>query len=245
MTARAPRRSARGSGLLRRSVILGAVLALLVLGGGGAYAATQHQTATAEAVLVVLPRADLDEATTAAFYETLSRGQIVGTFAEVANSTSFTTEAMDKLGLGSGDRTGVTSEVSVVPDTSVILVRTTAPRAAVAEQVADATARLSSAYLATLSDAFQTKIVHSAAGTASSSGLSPAVVLVLAGVVALTLGVALQQAAYHLGTARRLTAPDAVDRAPAPGPGPGSAGGPAPGPERNGQARDTEPAGAT
>lgn len=191
---------------LKRSLVAGALLALLVLATGAAFAATQQTTFTAESVLVVLPRADLDEATTAAFYETMSRGQIVGTFAEVANNASFQNQAMDNLGITGRQRTEVSTEVSVVPATSVILVRTTAGTAAVAERVADGSAGLTTTYLSGLSDAYRAQVVHQAAGSALSSGMSPTMLLVLAAVVAAALGLVVQQALYHLASPRPPTA---------------------------------------
>ena len=209
-------RTAQSSGArpLRRSVVLGVVVAILLLAAGAAFAATQHRTSTAEAVLVVLPRADLDEATSAAFYETMSRGQIVGTFAEVGGNASFQNQAMDSLKLTPAVRSGVSTEVSVVPDTSVILVRTTADSPAVAEQVADGAADLMTTYLSKLSDAYRTQVVHHAADSAFSSGMSPALVLLLAAVVAVALGLTVQQATYHLSVARQTTAADDARRPP-------------------------------
>lgn len=188
----------------------GLVLLLLVLGAGAYVASTQQKTFTAESVLVVLPQRDLDDATTAAFYETLSRGQIVGTFAEVANNSTLQQQAVTKLALAASAQDGLSTVVSVVPDTSVILVRTTADDAATAEAVADAVATVATTSLSQLSDAFRTQIVHKATGTAFSSGLSPALVLGLALVAALVLGVALQQAVFHLLRARSSATPDAA-----------------------------------
>ena len=192
---------------LRRSVATGVILALLTFGAGAAWVQTQHQTFTAEAALVVLPRANLDDATSAAFFETLSRGQIVGTFAEVANNPTFQKQSIDRLNLPHEQKVAIETTVTVVPDTSVILVRVSAPTATVAEQVADTTAELAAAYLAGVTSAYRIQIIHPAQGSAASSGMSPSLLLVLSGVVALTVGVASQQAVYHLLLARRMASP--------------------------------------
>ncbi len=183
---------------VRISVLAGAVVALLVVVAGAGLALVSQPKWTAESVLVVLPSTDLDTADSAAYYETLSRGQIVATFAEVADNLRFQNQAEENLGLSDAQRAGVTTTVSVVPDTSVILVRTTAGTAAVAEQVADATTTLASAYLAGLSETYRTDLVHGAEGTATSSGTSPTTVMALAVAVGLIVGVAVQQAIYHL-----------------------------------------------
>ncbi len=224
MTTRSkPGRSLARPRPLRTSVLSGVVLALLTLAAGGAYALTQQVTYTAESVLLVLPRADLDDATSAAFYETMSRGQIVGTFAEVANNPSFQAQALDQLGLTPQERQDLTTEVTVVPDTSVILVRVTSPSATAAAQASVATARTTTTYLATLTTAFRTQLVQGATGATPSSGLTPALVLALTGVVAVVLGVAAQQAVYHLLAARRLALrPEEPARAVVPVSAPGA-----------------------
>jgi hypothetical protein len=89
---------------LRQSVVVGVIVALALLGGGVAYALTQHRTWAAESMVVVLPATSLDDATSASYYETLSRGQIVATFAEVAGSLGFEQQAEDRLGLTAGQR---------------------------------------------------------------------------------------------------------------------------------------------
>ena len=77
------------SGSLRTSIVVGVVVALVLAGAGAFYAFSQQRSWVAESMLVVLPSADLDEATSASYYETLSRGQIVATFAEVAGTQRF------------------------------------------------------------------------------------------------------------------------------------------------------------
>lgn len=113
----------RDAQALRRSVATGAIVAALLLAAGTVFALAQHKTWTAESVIVVLPSADLDDASSAAYYETLSRGQIVATFAEVAGNVRFAQQAEERLGLTPEQRDQVTTEVSVVPDTAVVLVR--------------------------------------------------------------------------------------------------------------------------
>jgi len=60
---------------VRISVLAGAVAALLVVVAGAWLALTTPTKWTAESVLVVLPGADLNASDSAAYYETLSRGQ--------------------------------------------------------------------------------------------------------------------------------------------------------------------------
>ncbi len=97
--------SRRLPGTLRTSIVVGVVVALLLTGAGAFYAFSQQRSWVAESMLVVLPSADLDEATAASYYETLSRGQIVATFAEVAGTQGFEQQAEDSAGPLAG-RTG-------------------------------------------------------------------------------------------------------------------------------------------
>jgi capsular polysaccharide biosynthesis protein len=187
----------------RISVVAGALVALLVVAGGAWLALTTSPKWTAESALVVLPGADLNASDSAAYYETLSRGQIVATFAEVADNMRFQQQAEQSLQLSEAQRAGLTTAVSVVPDTSVILVRTTAGSAVVAEQMADATTTVASKYLAGLAKPYRTELVHTAAGSAVSSGSSPTTLLLLSVFVALVAGVAVQQGTYHLLVAMR------------------------------------------
>jgi len=188
---------------VRISVLAGTVVAMLVVVAGAWLALTTPTKWTAESVLVVLPGADLSASDSAAYYETLSRGQIVATFAEVADNLRFQQQAEQTFQLSDAQRAGVTTTVSVVPDTSVILVRTTAGTAVIAEQLADATTTLATGYLAGLSRSYRTEFVHTAQGSAFSSGTSPTTLLLLAVVVALVAGVAIQKAVYHLLVAMR------------------------------------------
>lgn len=198
-------------------MLAGGVAAVLVVVAGAGLAMTTQPTWTAESVLVVLPSADLDSSESAAYYETLSRGQIVATFAEVADNLRFQQQAEQSLQLSEAERAGVSATVTVVPDTSVILVRATAGTATVAEEVADATTTLAVAYLAGLSEPYRTDLVHDAQGSAFSSGTSPTLLLALAVIVALIAAVAVQQAVYHLLMMLRTSRERRVTDGPTPG----------------------------
>ncbi len=189
--------------IVRRSIVSGVVVAVALAAAGLAYALTQQRSWTAEAVVVVLPAASLDDATSAAYYETLSRGQIVATFAEVAATNRFEQQAEAELQLSVAEQEKVSVEVTVVPDTAVILIRTTAPTAATAEAMADQITLLSSQYWAGLSKPYRTRTVGNAAGSAEPSGNSPLVLAGAAIAVALVAGLAVQQAVYHLSMAAR------------------------------------------
>ncbi len=197
---------------VRISIIVGAVLALVIMAAGIAFALVRPPAYTAEAMAVVLPAKGLDEATSASQFETLSRGQIPATFAEVAGNLRFQTAAADQLNLTAAQRQQVQVEATVVPNTSVILVRVTAPDAATAEKMADATTTLASQYLSGVLQPYRTETVQSAQGTATSTGLTPPLLIFASVVVGLVAGIAVQQALYHLlQVLRRAPATDRSD----------------------------------
>jgi hypothetical protein len=199
---------------LRQSIVAGVLIALALLGGGAAYALTQQRTWTAESMAVVLPASNLDDATSASYYETLSRGQIVATFAEVAGGLGFEQQAEDRLGLTAGERASVSTEVTVVPDTAVILIRATSDDAGIAQRMAAATTDLSLSYLTGLSRPYRVVTVPAGNNAATANGTSLPVLLAAIVAVALVAGLAVQQAVYHLSVAIR-GVPKAGSPAPA------------------------------
>jgi len=217
---------------LRRSIVVGAAVALLLLVAGLVLAATTKAQWTAESVSVVLPDAGLSESDSAAYYETLSRGQIVATFAEVASNKRFEQQAEQNLGLTADRSAGVTTEVTVAPSTSVVLIRVTSDDRTVAEQVTQEMTTVSQAYLQGLARPYRLDVVNPGTGTAFRSSTSPLVIAGAAVVVALVGGLAIQQAVYHSLVALRPERRRALSSAPDE---PAAAGGP-PGPEGPGAA---------
>lgn len=187
----ADRRSAR------QSILVGAVVALLLLVAGAVLAVATKAQWTAESVSVVLPSTTLDEADSASYYETLSRGQIIATFAEVASNKRFEQQAEQNLGLDATQQAAVSSEVTVAPSTAVVLIQVTSDDRQVAEQVAGEMTTVSQSYLQGLAKPFRLEVVNNGAGTSFRSSTSPLVLFAAAVVVALVGGLAIQQAVYH------------------------------------------------
>ncbi|MFB9317215.1 hypothetical protein [Cryptosporangium minutisporangium] len=188
---------------LRRSLQIAVVAALLVLAAGAVFALTQQGRYKAETSLIVLPASTLDAQEQASFLETLSRGQVVATMAEVAQSGRFETEAEKALGLSTAEAADTTVTVTVVPSTSVLLIEAEASTAGIAEQVADRTAALSATYLQSMIKPYTATQVRPAAGTAYSAGTAPWIVLGGTVIAALAVALAVQQAAYQVLQSRR------------------------------------------
>jgi capsular polysaccharide biosynthesis protein len=198
----------------RRSIAIGLAVTLVLIGAGAFYAYSQPRVWTAESMVVVLPGSELDDATSASYYETLSRGQIVATFAEVAGNLRFEQRAADRLALSAEQRSLVQIEVTVVPNTAVILVRATAGEPDVAQQMSAATTELSVEYLAGLSKPYRAVPVLSGTGGAAATGMPRLLLLAAAVGAALVAGLAVQQAVYHLSLALRGTAERPSDGSP-------------------------------
>lgn len=185
----------RASSDLRTSVYSGVVVALLVVVAGAFFALTSSSRWTAQASIVVLPSSSLGPAEESAFYEYLSRGQIVATFAEVGNNVRSLQDVHDKA------KSSVT--LSVVPNTSVVLVQATAPTSHQAVALADATTELARTYFDRLAVPFRTQVVAGSTGAAEQTRPTKALILIATLVAALVAGIAMQQATLAILRARR------------------------------------------
>lgn len=167
------------SRVLRISIVAGVVVAV-VAGAVVWVLADDPGRWESVAQLVVLPAEELGPDVASSYYETLSRGQIVGTFAELMP----TEDDVD---------------VSVVPDTAVIAVRATGSSPAEAEQMAADT--IAAGFMAV--DGLDTPyrlLLARAPDAAVPTGLASWQVLAAVLAVALVMGAAAQQAALYLGT---------------------------------------------
>lgn len=152
----------------RLPAVLAAIAVLLVVVEGGVlFWQQQPAQYSAMTTLVVLPAGTSAEA--ASYYDTLSRGQIATTFAEI----------LALRATPAGGQTKVT--VEVVPETSLIQVTATADSARAAESAADQALGRAEPYFNQLGSPYGVSVVQGAAGTAQHAGLTKGV---LAGVVA-------------------------------------------------------------
>lgn len=186
-TARGPR--------LRTSVVAGVVSGLLVLCALGALVVLTRPDAawSAQVVLLVRPSAEQSDASTAGYYENLSSGLVVQTYAEVLRSR-----------LGGANNTGKPAvEVSVLPETFLLRIVAEAPTQAAARTLEQQLGSDAVATIDALGQPYALRIVDSAADNVTrTGGLDPA----LLGVVALgsvLYGLAVQQAVWVVQGRRR------------------------------------------
>jgi capsular polysaccharide biosynthesis protein len=155
------------AGRRRLPAVLAAIAVLLVVVEGGVlFWQQQPPQYSAMTTLVVLPAGNSAEA--ASYYDTLSRGQISTTFAEIL-ALRATPEGKAKV------------TVEVVPETSLIQVTGTADTARAAESAADQALSRAEPYFNQLDSPYAVSVVQDAAGTAEHAGLTLGI---LSGVVA-------------------------------------------------------------
>jgi capsular polysaccharide biosynthesis protein len=170
-------------------LLTGIAVALVVLVGGGVFWLLNPTQYRATSTLLVFPDAAAGEF--AGYYDTLSRGQVTLTFAQILEL---------QVSGASGDPV---IDVQAVPDTSLITVTVTAQTAAEAEADADAVLEQSRRYFTQLSSPYEISVVRAAAGTAQRSGVPVVPLVLVLPIVALIAGFAAQQAIRVLATQRR------------------------------------------
>jgi capsular polysaccharide biosynthesis protein len=170
-------------------LLTGIAVALVVLAGGSVFWLLNPTQYRATSTLLVFPDAAAGEF--AGYYDTLSRGQVTLTFAQILEL---------QVSGASGDPV---IDVQAVPDTSLITVTVTAQTAAEAESDADAVLERSRRYFTQLSSPYEISVVRAAAGTAQRSGVPVVPLVLVLPIVALIAGFAAQQAVRVLATQRR------------------------------------------
>ncbi|MDP8927695.1 MAG: hypothetical protein M3O70_03720 [Actinomycetota bacterium] len=178
---------------LRLSIVAGVLVATVVLGVGVFILVWQGARWSASASVVVLPVKDLDPEIQAGYYETLSRGQVVATFAEMLRLHRFETAAAEKLRLSPEQRKQVKVTVEVVPDTAIIMVTSRATDPTIAEEMVDHVLDAWDLEVWHLSTPYVPSVLSWASGTARRSGTEPLQLGAALVVVALISGLAVQQ----------------------------------------------------
>jgi len=189
--------------LWRRGLIAGIVTGLLVLCGGVGWALAYQPTYTATATLLVLPNAKSSQTGDAAsYYDTLSQGQIVETFAQVLRAKSSPAWVVTGgQGLSTAQVAQTQVNVTAVPSTSVISITAQGADPAVTERVVAAMAAKSPHELNVLSTPYRALTVDSGAGSAQKTGIDTPMLLAAVVAVAVLAGVGAQQATWLLGNA--------------------------------------------
>lgn len=155
---------------------------------------------TSEPQLLISPDSDLDPAATTSFYEALSRGQITATAAAITGQRAVLDQALDRADLTSS---GVTVNVSVVPETTVLKVSVSAPRAEDAQRVASEVVAESVDRLEALIPSYDVTPLTSQVPAATSTGATEIEVYAATAAVGVGAAVALYVALISLSRGRR------------------------------------------
>jgi capsular polysaccharide biosynthesis protein len=227
-TARSTATRMRPRRVLVISIAAGLLVASLVMLLGVAYLDKRKTHYEATSSVVVLPDSTLSAADSVSALDSLSRGQVVATFARVLGGKSLTTSALDSLGVNRSERAGISSDFHPVPATSLISITVSAPTARVAENVAGQVADEAARTRESLQPLFVASVVDRGAGSAVLVGTSTSTILLAFVVVAIVGGLVTQQlvfqgvtllAASAAGRARRnsgASLPDDTNEEPGP-----------------------------
>jgi hypothetical protein len=169
--------------------LIALLVGVVVFLSGTLFVTGRSDEFTASGSVVVLPKAAENASTIASLYETLGRGQIVSTFAEVIRSQTVPNTAP-----------GAIATVTISPDSSILVVTGKAPIAVDAENISAQQIKAGAAAIAKLPTPFTVEVVDDPKGSAVRSGLSASTLLAAIAGAALVLGVAAGQA---VGTIRR------------------------------------------
>lgn len=177
---------------------LGVAVAVAVL-AAGLYVAAAPQQWTAHSDLLVSPDPEQAAASTSAYYETLDTGSVTGTAAAIVENPALVRRAAEASGV---DLDAVKVSVSVVPDTSLVRISTTAPQERAAVVLTDELARLAVPEVRALLPPYALSGLSPASDSVAPSGLSRGQVVGVAVLMALLAGAAAQQAVQQIGNAR-------------------------------------------
>lgn len=170
----------------RLGLVTGLGVAVLVLLGGALLWHLSPKEYRAESTLLVLPTVEAGQF--AGYYDVLSEGQVVGTFAEIVDLRSGAALSTDTVHI----------EVHAIPDTSLLSVVAIAPDPVSAEEAADSVLEAARPYLDQISAPYDVSVVRGAAGSAQQTGVPVGPLLVVVPLVALVAGFAAQQAVRAL-----------------------------------------------
>lgn len=169
---------------------------------GAAFTLTRPARWSATSSLLVMPRTNLPSDQVAGYYDTLSQGQVVNTYAQILRLPAFLTRATRDAGLTGAAATGTGLSVTAVPNAAVLDVSTTTGSASQAERVVDGVATAATGYVAALQSPYVLTTISTAAGTAKRTGLGTTDTVGLVLVVALAAGLAVAQTVSAIGRRR-------------------------------------------
>lgn len=180
------------------SIIAGIVVFALLLAAGVIVSRNATTEWVARSSALVLPAKPVDPDQLPGYYETLSRGQIVTTLAELVRLGEFQIEVADRFDLSDAQRESVDVTVNVVTDTAVLQIVGTSEDPLLAVAMVDGVVEASTAYIGDLVLPYALVPVSTGINNLTETGMSASMVLGVFALVALVAGLVVQQATLHL-----------------------------------------------
>lgn len=187
-----------------RHLIVGLAVALAVIVAGAIAIAQRDDSFTADARALIGPAEDANNPVLT--LDTLSRGTVIATYAEIFGSDQAVQTALDSSGLTPEQQEGIEIRTRPLAGASAILVEAVAADRELAERAATAVAG-STPESGAYEDVFEVSLLQGAQGQARRNGVGDRALLALLLASALALGVA------AAGVSRRLL-PDTPEPAP-------------------------------
>lgn len=180
------------------SIVAGIVVFLLLGSVGLVFSLNVATQWAARSSVLVLPSKPVNPDQVPAYYETLSRGQMVSTLAELVRLGEFQTEVADQFGFSESQRASVELTVNVVADTAMLQVVATSEDPRLAATMVDGVVEASTGYIGDLVLPYALVPVSKGADNLTEFGLSAPLVFAVFFLVAMIFGLAVQQATFRL-----------------------------------------------
>lgn len=180
------------------SIVAGVIVFVILAAAGVAMSQSTSTEWVARSSALVLPSKPVSSEQLPGYYETLSRGQMVTTLAELVRLGEFQTETADQLGLANSQREFVNVTVNVVANTAMLQVVATSEDPNLAVAMVDGVVTAATSYIGDLVLPYSLVPVSTGENNLTETGLSSAMVIGVFLLVALVAGIAVQQAIFQL-----------------------------------------------
>lgn len=175
-----------------RHLLIGAVVALAIIVAGTIAITQRTETFTADARVLIGPAEGVANPVLA--LDTLSRGTVVATYAEIFGSDEVVETALASSGFDAAAQEDITIRTRSLAGASAVLVEAVAPSADTAERAATAVAT-ATPVLEGYQEVFQVTLLQGAQGRAEGSGIDNGALIAFLIAVGLALGAAASSAA--------------------------------------------------
>jgi capsular polysaccharide biosynthesis protein len=175
------------------SIVAGVVVAALVVATGVYFVSGRPTVWESRGSVLVLPASRLETNQVPGYYETLSRGQVVESYAEIVRLQRFADATAEELGVPPAELSEVRADVSVPTGTALIQVRVTAPSAEVSERMTAGIVTAAAGYINDLAQPYDATVASDGVGTAQQRSPATKVLFGIVALAAVALGVIVQQ----------------------------------------------------